>query len=134
MENLLELVNYSLLARRNHENETNRTTGKKYPIIQGPMAWITDAKLALAVGEAGGAGVIACGSREPGWVREEINKIRKATDKVFGLNLVMMDKNKEAMFKLALEEKVPLVTLSAGNPLRYIEPLKNAYHRSRRDS
>lgn len=100
--------------------------GIKHPIIQGPMAWISDAKLALAVGEAGGAGVIACGGREPGWVREEIKKIRKATDKVFGLNLVMMEKNKDEMFKIAIEEEVPFVTLSAGNPLPYIEPLKNA--------
>lgn len=100
--------------------------GIKYPLIQGPMAWATESKLAIAVGEAGGAGIIACGGREAAWVREEIIRVRKATDKTFGLNLVMMDENREDICKVAQEEKVPFVTLSAGNPLPYIEPLKKA--------
>lgn len=100
--------------------------GIKYPLIQGPMAWATESKLAIAVGEAGGAGIIACGGRETAWVREEVNRVRKATDKTFGLNLVMMDENREDICKVAQEEKVPFVTLSAGNPLPYIEPLKKA--------
>lgn len=100
--------------------------GITHPIIQGPMAWATESTLAAAVGEAGGAGVIASGGRDPGWVRAEIKKIRSITEKPFGLNLVLMDNNKEEICQVAVEEKVPFATLSAGNPLPLIEPLKKA--------
>lgn len=100
--------------------------GIKYPIIQGPMAWITEAKLAAAVGEAGGVGIIGSGGRQADWLRNEIKAVRNATDKIFGVNIVLMDKNKDDLLKVTIEEKVPVVTLGAGNPVPYIRMLKEA--------
>jgi len=107
-------------------NKLTKLLGIKYPIIQGPMAWITEAELAIAVGEAGGAGVIACGSRNAAWIREEVKKVRAATDKPFGLNVPLLDLNKDELLRTACEEKVPFVTIGAGNPIPYIESFKKA--------
>lgn len=100
--------------------------GMKYPIIQGAMAWTSDAKLAIAVAEAGGAGVIAMGGRTVEWVHDEIKKVKAATDKPFGVNIMLMDKNVEAIIDLVCEEKVPFVTLGAGNPTPYFKRLQAA--------
>jgi enoyl-[acyl-carrier protein] reductase II len=100
--------------------------GIKYPIIQGAMAWTSDANLAIAVANAGGAGVIAMGGRTVEWVRDEIRKVKKATDKPFGVNIMLMDKNVEAIIDLVCEEKVPFVTLGAGNPTPYFDRLHAA--------
>jgi len=100
--------------------------GIKYPVIQGSMAWVSESKLAIAVAEAGGAGVIACGGREPNWVREEIRAVRKATNKPFGVNVILQADNIEDMVELVITEKVPFVTLSAGNPIPHIARLKAA--------
>ena len=69
--------------------------GIKYPIIQGGMAWISDAKLAAAVSNAGGAGIISCGGRTTEYVREEIRKAKQLTDKPFGVNVMLMAPNKD---------------------------------------
>ncbi len=100
--------------------------GITYPIIQGPMAWVSESTLAAAVAKAGGTGVIACGGREEAWVREEIENVRELTDKPFGINVALLAANKEEMIRVACSEKVPFVTLGAGNPVPYIEQLKNA--------
>lgn len=82
--------------------------GIKYPIIQGGMAWIPESTLASAVSNAGGAGVIGTGGRDPEWVREEIEKTRSMTDKPFGINVVLLDPNKDKIIKVICEVKVDL--------------------------
>lgn len=98
----------------------------KYPVIQGPMAWVSESRLAIAVAEAGGIGIIASGGRDSSWVREEIRAVRKATAKPFGVNVTLLAENKEELIETAVNEKVPLITLGAGNPLPYIEMIKRA--------
>ncbi len=98
----------------------------KYPILQGAMAWVSEANLAAAVSNAGGAGIIATGGRELSWVKEQIDLAKTLTDKPFGVNVVLQDEDKEEKIDLICNEKVSFVTLGAGNPVPYIERLKNA--------
>jgi len=100
--------------------------GIKYPIIQGGMAWISDAKLAAAVSNAGGAGIISCGGRTTEYVREEIRKAKQLTDKPFGVNVMLMAQNKDEIVDVICEEKPAFVTLGAGNPVPYFAKLKEA--------
>ena len=100
--------------------------GIKYPIIQGGMAWISDAKLAAAVSNAGGAGIISCGGRTTEYVREEIRKAKQLTDKPFGVNVMLMPPNKDEIVDVICEEKPAFVTLGAGNPVPYFAKLKEA--------
>lgn len=99
--------------------------GIKYPIIQGGMAWISDAKLAAAVSNAGGAGIISCGGRTTEYVREEIRKAKQLTDKPFGVNVMLMQDNADEIAHLVCGEKVPVVTTGAGSPGKYIEMWKS---------
>ena len=94
-----------------------------YPIVQGAMAWVSDAQLASAVSEAGGLGIIASGGRTAQWFREEIRLAREKTDKPFGVNLVLQDPDWQDKFQVILEEKPICVSVGAGNPLPLIEPL-----------
>lgn len=100
--------------------------GIKYPIIQGGMAWISDAKLAAAVSNAGGAGIISCGGRTTEYIREEIRKAKQLTDKPFGVNVMLMAPNKDEIVDVICEEKPAFVTLGAGNPVPYFAKLKEA--------
>ncbi|WP_302939944.1 nitronate monooxygenase [Megamonas funiformis] len=100
--------------------------GIKYPIIQGGMAWISDAKLAAAVSNAGGAGIVSCGGRTTEYVREEIRKAKQLTDKPFGVNVMLMAPNKDEIVDVICEEKPAFVTLGAGNPVPYFAKLKEA--------
>lgn len=97
-----------------------------YPIIQGGMAWISDAKLAAAVSNAGGAGIIAGGGREADYVREQIKLAKQLTDKPFGVNVQLMADNKEEIIEVVCEEKPAFVTLGAGNPIPYFEKFSKA--------
>lgn len=98
----------------------------KYPIIQGGMAWISDAKLAAAVSNAGGAGIISTGGRTTEYTREEIRKAKTLTDKPFGVNVMLMAPNKDEIVDVICEEKPAFVTLGAGNPVPYFEKLHSA--------
>lgn len=100
--------------------------GIKYPIIQGGMAWVSDGKLAAAVTEAGGAGIIAAGGRTADWVREQIKLAKSKTDKPFGVNVQLMAANKEEIADVICEEKVAFVTLGAGNPVPFFAKFKAA--------
>lgn len=93
----------------------------KHPVIQGGMAWISDANLAAAVSNAGGLGVIACGNAPGSYVREQIEKIRTMTDKPFGLNVMLLSPYVEEVAQIATEEKVPVVITGAGDPSKYIK-------------
>lgn len=96
----------------------------KYPIIQGGMIWHSGYKLASAVSNAGGLGLIGAGSMYPDVLREHIQKCKKATDKPFGVNVPMLYPNIEEIIQIILEEKVPIIFTSAGNPKTYTETLK----------
>lgn len=95
----------------------------KYPIFQGAMARIADASLASAVSEAGGLGIIT-GAAPTEWVREQIQKTKKMTDKPFGVNIMLMSENAEEIAELVCEEGVPVVTTGAGSPGKYMEKWK----------
>ena len=100
--------------------------GIKYPIIQGAMAWTSDANLAAAVSNGGGAGIIAAGGRTSEWVRDEIRKAKALTDKPFGVNVMLMAPNASEIVNIVCEEKVAFVTLGAGNPVPHIPTLQAA--------
>lgn len=94
--------------------------GIKYPVIQGGMAWTSDANLAAAVSNAGGAGIIGSGGRTVEWTRDEVRKAKSLTDKPFGVNVMLMAPNIAEIIKMLCEEKVAFVTLGAGNPVPHI--------------
>jgi enoyl-[acyl-carrier protein] reductase II len=100
--------------------------GIKYPIVQGGMAWISEHKLACAVSNAGGAGVIAGGNAPSEFIKNEIQAAKKLTDKPFGLNIMLMSPNADDLAKIAIEEKIAFVTTGAGNPGKYIDGWKSA--------
>ena len=97
--------------------------GIKYPIIQGGMAWISDASLAAAVSEAGGLGIIT-GTAPIEWIREEVRKVKKLTDKPFGVNVMLMMPHADEVAQLVCDENVPVVTTGAGSPGKYMEMWK----------
>lgn len=98
--------------------------GIKYPLIQGGMAWIADAELASAVSNAGALGVIAAGYAPGEWVREEIRKTKRLTEKPFGLNIMLLNPNADEIARMVVQEKVKVVITGAGNPGKYIEMWK----------
>ncbi|WP_027405722.1 nitronate monooxygenase [Anaerovibrio sp. RM50] len=100
--------------------------GIKYPIIQGGMAWISDANMAAAVSNAGGAGIISCGGRTTEYVRDEIRKAKTLTGKPFGVNIMLMAPNKDEILEVICQEQPAFVTLGAGNPVPFVGPLHNA--------
>ncbi|MDU5571038.1 MAG: nitronate monooxygenase [Peptoniphilus harei] len=93
----------------------------KYPILQGAMANISTAELAGPVSEAGGLGMIASGGFSPEEVRSEIRKIKKMTDKPFGVNMVMIHPEIHELNKIIVEEEVKIITCGAGNPEKYFD-------------
>lgn len=96
----------------------------RYPIIQGGMIWCSGWRLAAAVSNAGGLGLIGSGSMNPDLLREHIHKCQKATSKPFGVNIPLIFSHAEAFIKICIEEKVPAVFTSAGNPVRWTALLK----------
>jgi enoyl-[acyl-carrier protein] reductase II len=96
----------------------------KYPIIQGGMIWNSGYKLASAVSNAGGLGLIGAGSMYPEVLREHIQKCKKATDKPFGVNVPMLYPNIEEIIQIIIEEGVKIVFTSAGNPKNWTAYLK----------
>ena len=94
--------------------------GCKYPIIQGGMAWIADSSLAAAVSNAGGLGIIT-GNAPTEWVREEIRKAKKLTNKPFGVNIMLLSETAPEIAQMVCDEGVKVVTTGAGNPGKYIE-------------
>ena len=96
----------------------------KYPIIQGGMIWNSGYKLASAVSNAGGLGLIGAGSMYPDVLREHIKKCKKATSKPFGVNVPMLYPNIEEIMKIIVDEGVQIVFTSAGNPKTWTPFLK----------
>lgn len=100
-------------------NKITQLFNIKYPIIQGGMIWNSGYKLAAAVSNAGGLGLIGAGSMYPEVLREHIQKCKKATDKPFGVNVPMLYPNVEEILNIIIEEGVKIVFTSAGNPKTY---------------
>ncbi|HET8885396.1 MAG TPA: nitronate monooxygenase, partial [Salinimicrobium sp.] len=97
----------------------------KYPIVQAGMIWASGWKLASAVSNAGGLGIIGAGSMYPEVLREHILKCKKATDKPFGVNVPMLYPNIEEIIQIIIDEGVKIVFTSAGNPKTWTAHLKN---------
>lgn len=98
----------------------------KYPILQGGMAQISDAVLAAAVSEAGGLGVIAAGNNTAEALKNEIKRVKELTNKVFGVNVMLLSPHAEEVANLLVEENVPVIITGAGNPGKYMKLWKNA--------
>ena len=96
----------------------------EYPVIQGGMIWVSGWKLASAVSNAGGLGLIGAGSIYPDVLREHIQKCKKATDKPFGINVPMLYPQIEEIMNIIVEEGVKIVFTSAGNPKTWTSFLK----------
>jgi enoyl-[acyl-carrier protein] reductase II len=108
------------------ENRVAKLLGIKYPIIQGGMAWSSDAGLAAAVSNAGGAGIIGMGGRTVEWAIAEIRKAKGLTEKPFGVNITLLAPNANEIMDAVCAEKVAFVTLGAGNPVPHFEKFKKA--------
>lgn len=105
-------------------NKITKLFNIKYPIIQGGMIWNSGYKLASAVSNSGGLGLIGAGSMYPEVLREHIQKCKKATDKPFGVNIPMLYPNIEDIMNIVVEEGVKIVFTSAGNPKTWTSFLK----------
>lgn len=100
--------------------------GIEYPIFQGGMAWISDGKLAGAVSEAGGLGIISAMNADADYLREQIKIARSITNKPFGVNVMLMSPHAAEVAELLAEEKVPVITTGAGNPSKFMPIWKEA--------
>ena len=95
--------------------------GIRYPVFQGGMAWIADGKLAAAVSEGGGLGIIAAGNAPADYVRREIRVAKSITGKPIGVNIMLLSPFADEVAKVVTAEKVEVVTTGAGNPSKYIK-------------
>ena len=100
--------------------------GVQYPIVQAPMGWIARARLASAVSNAGGLGIIETSSGQLGEVREEVKKMRTLTDKPFGVNIAQAFVRDPDIVRFVVDQGIKFVTTSAGDPNRYCSALKEA--------
>ncbi len=115
------------IAEKMYREEQNRITELfkiKYPIIQGGMIWHSGWRLASAVSNSGGLGLIGSASMYPDILRENIRKCKAATDQPFGVNVALLYPNLEEIINIILEEEVKFVFTSAGNPKVYTETLQ----------
>ncbi|NTU89188.1 MAG: enoyl-[acyl-carrier-protein] reductase FabK [Actinobacteria bacterium] len=95
--------------------------GIEYPIFQGGMAWIADGKLAAAVSNGGGLGIISAMNANADYLRQQIHIARELTDKPFGVNIMLMSRFADEVAEVVIEEKVAVVTTGAGNPSKYMK-------------
>lgn len=107
-----------------NENRVTSLFGISYPIIQGGMIWHSGWRLASAVSNCGGLGLLGAGSMYPDILREHIQKCKKATAKPFGVNIPMLYPNIQNIINIVMEEGVKIVFTSAGNPKTYTEILQ----------
>lgn len=106
------------------KNRITQLFGIKYPIIQAGMVWCSGWELASAVSNAGGLGIIGAGSMYPEILKEHVQKCKAATNKPFAVNLPLLYPSIEAHVQTIIEEKVPIVFTSAGNPKTWTSKLK----------
>lgn len=106
-------------------NRITNLFGIRYPVISGGMVWCSGWRLASAVSNAGGLGLIGAGSMHPDTLREHIVKCKAATDKPFGVNVPLLYPEMETIIDIIISEKVPIVFTSAGNPAKWTPLLKS---------
>ena len=104
----------------------NELLGTEFPIIQGGMANIATGAFAAAVANAGALGLIGSGGMDGETLRKEIRIAKAATDKPFGVNLMLMNPHIEDLAKVVVEEGVQVVTTGAGNPGKFVPAWKEA--------
>ena len=107
-------------------NRVTALLGVKHPIIQAPMGWIARARLASAVSNAGGMGIIETSSGDLAAIRDEIRRMHELTDKPFGVNIALSYVRDSSIIDFVVEQGVRFVTTSAGDPARYCAQLKAA--------
>lgn len=100
--------------------------GIEWPVFQGGMAWIADGRLAAAVSNAGGLGIIAAGNAPADYVQKQIETARSLTEKPFGVNIMLMSPYADDIAALVAREHVRVVTTGAGNPGKYMKMWKDA--------
>ena len=98
----------------------DQSLGLEFPIFQGGMAWVADASLAAGVSNAGGLGIIAAMKSNGEQLREEIRKCKTMTDKIFGVNIMLMSPFAEEVSDVVVEEGIKVITTGAGNPGKYM--------------
>ena len=108
------------------KSEICELLGIRYPVFQGGMAWIADGKLASAVSNGGGLGIIAAGNAPGEYVREQIKIAKSLTDKPIGVNIMLLSPFVEEVANVVVEEGVEVVTTGAGNPSKYMKMWKEA--------
>jgi len=106
-------------------NSITQLLGIRYPIIQAGMVWASGWRLASAVSNAGGLGLLGAGSMYPEVLREHIQKCKKATNKPFGVNVPLLYPDIDKLMEIIVEEKVSIVFTAAGNPKLWTEHLKS---------
>lgn len=106
------------------ENRITRLFGIRYPLVQAGMIWASGWRLASAVSNAGGLGLLGAGSMYPDVLREHIRRCKEATSHPFGVNVPLLYPNIEEHMQIIREEKVPIVFTSAGNPKTWTSALK----------
>lgn len=107
------------------QNRVTSLFNIQYPIIQAGMVWVSGWKLASAVSNAGGLGLIGAGSMKPELLCEHIQKCRASTQKPFGVNIPLLRHDAEELIHIVIQENVEIVFTSAGHPGRHIEKLKS---------
>ena len=108
------------------KSEICEMLGIRYPVFQGGMAWIADGKLAAAVSDGGGLGIIAAGNAPGEYVREQVKIARSLTSKPIGVNIMLLSPHADDVARVVSEEKVEVVTTGAGNPSKYMKAWKEA--------
>lgn len=103
------------------KSEICELLGIQYPVFQGGMAWVADGKLAAAVSEGGGLGIIGAGNAPASFVREQIRIAKSLTNKPFGVNIMLLSPFADEVAAVAAEEKIAVVTTGAGNPSKYMK-------------
>jgi enoyl-[acyl-carrier protein] reductase II len=98
--------------------------GIRYPVFQGGMAWVSSSSLVAAVSNAGGLGVLGSGSMQPDEALREIRAIKAATDRPFGVNIMLMMPSAPQIIDICLQERVPVITTGAGNPGPFVKAFK----------
>lgn len=108
------------------KTEITSLLGIDYPVIQGGMAWVAEHRLTAAVSEAGGMGIIGAANAPAEWVREQIRRAKKLTDKPFGVNVMLLSPYADEVAQVIAQEGVKAVTTGAGNPGKYLSLWKEA--------
>ena len=103
------------------KSEICELLGIQYPVFQGGMAWVADGKLAAAVSEGGGLGIIGAGNAPASFVKEQIRIAKEKTNKPFGVNIMLLSPFADEVAQVVAEEKVAVVTTGAGNPSKYMK-------------